>query len=139
MSELPEFLKRGDSLVIKKMAQLIRAGAVLTSYTCPVCGTPLLKLKSGEHYCAKCDKPVVIVRSDEEEIEVSMRYKLMEIRSTIFDKIVTLNEVLKKSTEEDLDKVQEVTRSLLLLLEAFERVGKLINELGVKRVERGKS
>ncbi len=120
---------RGDDLVVKKMAQLIRAGAKLTSYTCPACGTPLLQLKTGEYYCAKCDKPVVIVRSAEEEIQVAMRFGLSEVRDTVFQKIMMINNELKKIGIENVESLQELTRSLLLLLEAFERINKLMSEL----------
>ncbi len=117
---------RGDDLVVKKMAQLIRAGAKLTSYSCPACGTPLLQLKTGEYYCAKCDKQVVIVRSDEEEAQVTMKFGLTEVRDVVFQKIMMICSELKKV--QDTDSLQELTRSLLLLLEAFEKLNKIIRE-----------
>lgn len=115
-------------VTVKKMAELLRTGATLTNYTCPACTTPLLKLKTSDHYCVNCEKSVVIVKSDEEEIEVSMRYNLAHVRDTIFNKILGLNKSLKQTQE--VDGIQEITRSLLLLLEAYDRVSKIINELG---------
>jgi len=108
------------------MAQLIRAGAKLTSYSCPARGTPLLQLKTGEYYCAKCDKQVVIVRSDEEEAQVTMKFGLTEVRDVVFQKIMMICSELKKV--QDTDSLQELTRSLLLLLEAFEKLNKIIKE-----------
>ncbi len=123
---------RGDDLVVKKMAQLIRTGARLTSYTCPACGTPLLQLKTGEYYCAKCDRPVVIVRSEEEEMQVKMRLGLTEVRDTVFSKIMDLNAELRKMSISNIGEIQELTRSLLMLLEAFDKLNKIISELGKK-------
>ncbi len=119
---------RGDDLVVKKMAQLIRAGARLTSYSCPACGTPLLQLKTGEYYCAKCDKQVVIVRSEEEEAQVTMKFGLAEVRDIVFQKILMLGKELGKITISELESLQDITRSLLLLLEAFEKLNKIIRE-----------
>ncbi len=113
-------------LVAKKMAQLIRAGATLTSYTCPVCGTPLLKLKTGEYYCANCDKPVVIVRSDAEEREVMIRYGLMDIRDTLYERLVMINNELKNT--KDIDRINDLVKSMILLLDAYDRVMKILTQ-----------
>jgi len=113
-------------LVAKKMAQLIRAGATLTSYTCPVCGTPLLKLKTGEYYCANCDRPVVIVRSDAEEKEVMIRYGLMDIRNTLYERLVMINNELKET--KDIDRINELVRSMVLILEAYDKITQIINQ-----------
>ncbi len=124
---------RGDDVVVKKMAQLIRTGAKLTGYTCPVCGTPLLLLKTGDYYCAKCDRPVVIVKSDEEEAQIKMRIGLAEVRNTVFSKIMDLNDQLRKASVNNVGEVQEITRSLLMLLETFDKLNKIINELGGRK------
>ncbi|ADN50614.1 Sjogren's syndrome/scleroderma autoantigen 1 family protein [Vulcanisaeta distributa] len=113
-------------LVAKKMAQLIRAGATLTSYTCPVCGTPLLRLKTGEYYCANCDRPVVIVRSDAEEKEVMIRYGLMDIRDTLYERLVMINNELKET--KDIDRINELVKSMVLILEAYDKITQIINQ-----------
>ncbi|GAB6947072.1 Sjogren's syndrome/scleroderma autoantigen 1 family protein [Vulcanisaeta sp. JCM 16161] len=113
-------------LVAKKMAQLIRAGATLTSYTCPVCGTPLLRLKTGEYYCANCDRPVVIVRSDAEEKEVMIKYGLMDIRDTLYERLVMINNELKET--KDIDRINELVKSMVLILEAYDKITQIINQ-----------
>jgi Uncharacterized Zn-finger containing protein len=35
-------------------------------YTCPACGTVLVRLKTGELYCANCERAVVLVKTEEE-------------------------------------------------------------------------
>jgi UPF0148 protein len=53
---------------IQRMALFLREGNTLLSEQCPQCNSPLFKMKSGEIYCASCDKKVLIVK-DEEQIE----------------------------------------------------------------------
>ena len=124
------FAMAADSLVVRKMAQLIRAGATLTSYTCPACGTPLLKLKTGEHYCARCEKQVVIVKTEEEERTVAVRYRLQEVRDTIVDKLIELNDRLRKVT--DVSEAAEVLRTMLLALDVYSRIDEIIEGRGQK-------
>ncbi len=123
-------------LVAKKMAQLIRTGATLTSYACPVCGTPLLRLKTGEYYCANCDKPVVIVRSDAEEKEVMIRYGLMDIRDMLYEKLMMINNELKET--KDIDRINELVRSMVLILEAYDKITQIINQ-GLPKTEAAKT
>jgi UPF0148 protein len=113
-------------LVAKKMAQLMRTGATLTSYTCPVCGTPLLKLKTGEYYCANCDKPVVIVKSDTEEKEVMIKYGLLDIRDTLYERLIMINNELKET--KDIDKTNDLVKTLILILEAYDKITQIINQ-----------
>ncbi|NPA23436.1 MAG: hypothetical protein GXO23_03980 [Crenarchaeota archaeon] len=124
---------RGDDTVVKRMAQLMRAGARLTSYSCPACGTPLLQLKTGEYYCARCNKQVVIVRSEEEEAQVTMKFGLAEVREAVFRKIIMLGRSLEKIPPQEVESLQEVTRNLLLLLEAFDKLNKIIRETEKER------
>ena len=48
-----------DDAITKRMGQLLRKGAALLNTACPKCNTPLLRLKEGSMYCAKCDKEVI--------------------------------------------------------------------------------
>jgi len=117
-----------EDYVAKKMAQLIRQGATLTQYTCPVCGTPLLRLRSGKYYCAKCDREVVVVRSDEEEREVTIRYGLINVRDVVFSKIMELSRELGKVN--DIDDVNRYAVTLTNLLNALGMINRLIGEQG---------
>lgn len=121
-----ELIMAKEDSVAKKMAQLIRQGAILTQYTCPVCGTPLLKLKSGNYYCANCDREVVVVRSEEEEREVNIRYGLINVRDVVFSKIMELSKELPKAS--DIDEVNHYAVTLTNLLNALSMINKLISE-----------
>ena len=113
-----------DSVVVRKMAQLIRAGATLTSYACPACGTPLLRLRTGEHYCARCEKQVVIVRTEEEERTVAVRYRLQEVRDAVVDKLLELNDRLRKVS--DVSETAEVLRTMLLALDVYSKIDEIV-------------
>lgn len=49
-------VRMSDENVTKRMGQLLRQGAALLNEACPKCNTPILQLKDGSRYCAKCEK-----------------------------------------------------------------------------------
>jgi len=48
-----------DENVTKNMGKFLREGAALLNIACPQCNTPLLRLRDGTMYCAKCNQQVV--------------------------------------------------------------------------------
>ena len=61
------------------MADLLRQGATLTDLSCPVCASPLFRLKDGTLWCAKCEKKVIVVKEGEEPEKASgMAYDKLE-------------------------------------------------------------
>ncbi len=75
------------------MADLLRQGDTLTDLSCPVCASPLFRLKDGTLWCAKDEKKVVIVKEGEEPPKQAAA-------STAYDKLeATL-----------LAKMQDITR-----------------------------
>ena len=58
--------KKENNTPIKRMADLLIQGATLTDLSCPVCASPLFRLKDGTLWCAKDEKKVVIVKEGEE-------------------------------------------------------------------------
>ncbi len=108
--------------VVKRIAQLVRAGATLTSYTCPACGTVLVRLKTGELYCANCERAVVLVKTEEEAQQALEVIQLREVRRIIFDKILQLGKELENlSASEMIDHL----RSMSLLLDIYERLSRV--------------
>ena len=57
---------------MKQMAELLRSGAKMLSQSCPECGSPLFQLKSGEIWCANCQRRVVIVSEGEDVYSLSL-------------------------------------------------------------------
>lgn len=115
---------------MKKIAQLVRAGAALTPYTCPVCGTVLVRLKTGELYCANCEKTVVLVKSDEEAQQALEVIQLREVRKIIFDKILQLGRELEKLTASEM---VDHLRSMSLLLDIYERLSRIHTEVSKRQ------
>ncbi len=104
---------------MKRMMQLLRQGAVMLAETCPICGLPLFRLKSGEVVCPIHGR-VVIVSSEEEEREVHIEeaVKAAEYRAA-----------LKVQEAVEAGEAEEVIR-WLTVIEAAERIRKLRAERG---------
>lgn len=109
-------------LVVKRIAELVRAGATLTSYTCPACGTVLVRLKTGEYYCANCEKPVVVVKTEEEAQRAAEAYRLRDVREAVFNKILALG---REVEELDGDELINRLRALSMLLDIYEKLTRI--------------
>src|SRR3989442_5690778 len=95
---------------VKRMADLLKSGATMLSDVCPVCGTPLFKVK-GEVFCAKCNKPVVYQKAMSPQATLSPGYLLDSVEMTIIGKISEANEIL---TLEKLPEKRELNSNRLL-------------------------
>ena len=112
-----------ESNDIKAMADLLKQGATLTEYSCPVCSSPLFKLRSGDLWCASCEKRVIIVKEGEPEPEATNPTFFSNLESTILAKI---QEVEKKLMEEkDTEKLQNLGTALSTLLKNLEKIRKM--------------
>jgi UPF0148 protein len=109
-----------DSKNIKAMADLLRQGATLTEHSCPACASPLFKLRSGDLWCASCQKRVVVVREGEPEPEDN---KFSSLESTILVKIQAIEKQLAEET--DAEKLKSLGATLSTLLENLERIRKM--------------
>jgi len=76
-----------DSENIKIMADLLRQGAALTEYACPACSSPIFKLRSGDLWCASCQKRVIIVKEGEPDPEAKEIPVFSRLQTTIINKI----------------------------------------------------
>jgi len=108
---------------VKLMADLLRSGAVLTDLSCPACASPLFRLRSGEIWCAQCQKKVVIVKEEEEAKEVETLATLSQTETTIMMKIWEINERLR--TEDDPEEIQRLSEVIRVLLENLERIRRI--------------
>ncbi len=120
------------SALLKKMAELLRAGAAMLAETCPRCGSPLFRLRSGEVLCPIHGK-VMVVKSEEEFATASATSVLMEAERYASHEIARALKDLKEGAEES-------SRKLLFWLEVLERVEKIkkiIYEIQRIEAERG--
>ncbi|MBS7606775.1 MAG: Sjogren's syndrome/scleroderma autoantigen 1 family protein [Candidatus Bathyarchaeia archaeon] len=114
---------RGDK--VRLMADMLRSGATLTDLSCPACASPIFRLKSGELWCAQCQKKVVVVKEEEEAREIEVLSALSQTESTLLTKIWEVNERLKiEEDPEEIRRLSIVISSLLDNLERIRRIGK---------------
>lgn len=105
----------------KEMAELLRSGAKMLSYSCPQCGSPLFQLKTGEIWCAKCKRRVIIVPETEDVSTAEKKQLLWEaLEENLIEKISSLNKRLYG--ESDPGKVKEISEVLISLLSSIEKL-----------------
>jgi len=108
---------------LQKMADLLKQGAQLTELSCPACSSPLFKLKSGEIWCAKCQKRVLVIKEGETPEEATKSIMLSGLESTILAKI---REVQGKiNDEKDPAQLEKLSATLTSLLENLEKIRKI--------------
>jgi len=112
-----------ESKDIQTMADMLRQGATLTELPCPACSSPLFKLRSGDLWCAKCQKRVIVVKEGEASTEATSPVLLTSLESTILTKIQEIEKEIKE--EKDAEKLQRLGSILSTLLENLERIRKM--------------
>lgn len=110
------------TIEVKKMAELLKSGATMLSETCPECGTPLFR-KGKETFCAKCNKPVVIIQTAEDETRLRTNQVLESSEQTLLAKIQEINLALKN--EKDPEKLVFYGNALSTWLGAIEKLRRL--------------
>jgi len=96
------------------MADLLRSGATLTSLSCPVCSSPLFRLKNGDLWCGQCQKKVIVVREEQEFDEAKSITALSSVEHTLVEKILEINEKMQSTNDsDDLQKLNAILSSLL--------------------------
>lgn len=108
---------------LKRMAELLKAGASMMEEACPQCGSPLFKLTSGEVYCAKCNRKVLIVRSDEEAVSALTPMTLASLEETLTANLQRLERLAR--AEGSLQTLESLLRLVNLHLEALERIRRI--------------
>lgn len=105
------------------MADLLRQGATLTELACPVCASPLFKLKDERLWCAQCKRRVVVVKEGETPTETMTQMALSTLESTVLTKIQEVEKKIK--TETDTKKLQNLNSMLSTLLANLEKIRKI--------------
>jgi UPF0148 protein len=113
------------ALEVKKMAELLKSGATMLSETCPECGTPLFR-RGKETFCPKCNKPVVIIQSAEQETRFMADKVLEDSEMILFSKIHEINLAMKNET--DPEKLLVYGNALTSWLSALEKLKHLRNQ-----------
>jgi UPF0148 protein len=107
---------------IKRMADLLRQGATLTDLSCPVCASPLFRLKDGTLWCAKCEKKVIVVKEGEEPEKASgMAY--VKLEATLLVKVQEIQNKIQQT--ENVEELQKLSTALSELLSNLEKIKKM--------------
>ncbi|MFH0848299.1 MAG: Sjogren's syndrome/scleroderma autoantigen 1 family protein [archaeon] len=110
---------KDESEAVQRAANLMREGAAMLAETCPSCGTPLFKIGT-QISCARCNKPVVIVRGAEDEAKILRTNILGTTEQTLLKKIADVQAALEK--ENDPELMHKITENLTELLNALEKL-----------------
>jgi uncharacterized Zn finger protein (UPF0148 family) len=108
---------------VKHMAEVLKQGATLTEFACPACASPLFRFKSGELWCVKCDKRVVVVKEGESTERMVGQARLASLENTILEKIQMVEKKIRE--EESADELQKLNAVLSSLLESLEKLKKM--------------
>ncbi|MCS7099454.1 MAG: Sjogren's syndrome/scleroderma autoantigen 1 family protein [Sulfolobales archaeon] len=111
-----------DEVVIKKMSELLRSGAVMLDLACPLCSAPLFKLKSGEVVCPT-HGVVRVVKTDAEAVEIQSQAVLDRVQALAADRISAIANSLGLESSEDAER--ELLDQLERWLDILERVRRL--------------
>ena len=112
-----------ESKDIQTMVDMLRQGATLMELPCPACSSPLFKLRSGDLWCAKCQKRVVVVKEGESSIGATSPMLLTSLESTILTKIEEIEGKLRE--EKDAEQLQRLGALLSTLLENLEKIRRM--------------
>ncbi len=115
------------SLAIKRMVELLRGGATMLGEHCPLCGSPLFKLKSGEIVCPVHGR-VFVAKSEEEVAEASVLGTLTELEKALVKRVT-----LALPTIEMGEGGEEVLREVILMLDAIERIERIKHVLSIAK------
>ncbi len=110
---------------VKRMADLLRAGAAMLPERCPICGLPLFRLRSGEIVCPVHGR-VYVVRSDSEAVKVTVQGVLEEVERVAAERISAMLEEARRGGGsprelEDWLAVLERTERILSMIRAPRR------------------
>jgi UPF0148 protein len=107
---------------IKRMAELLRQGATLTDLSCPVCASPLFRLKDGTLWCANDQKKVVVVKQGE-EIENASDTVYHKLEATLLTKVQDIQNKIQHT--DDVEEMQKLSTALTELLSNLEKIQKM--------------
>ena len=105
------------------MVDMLKQGATLMELACPACASPLFRLKSGELWCAKCKKRVIVLKEGETAEKATSQAGLAAVESTILEKIQTVEKRIRE--EENVEELQKLNSALASLLENLEKLKKM--------------
>jgi len=117
-------LRKIDDSVVKHMAQLLKNGATMLSETCPICGTPLFRLKTGEIFCPRCNRRVYIVKDEKEEKAVKRSFVMDYLLDALYERLEELTISLQNANT--VEELKDYLSILNLILEVLAKANRIV-------------
>jgi UPF0148 protein len=115
--------EKTDDKHIKRMADLLRQGATLTDLACPVCASPLFRLKDGTLWCGIDEKKVILVKEGEETAKATSNAAMETLEFTLMAKVQDLQGKIQRA--ENVEELQKLTAALSELLDSLEKIKRM--------------
>ena len=104
---------------IRSMVDFLRSGATLTKLSCPSCSSPLLRLKSKDLRCARCQKKVIVVK--QEDTQKLSPFGILD--SILLGKIEEIIVRIEKTSDiNDLERLGNILSNMLNNIEKVRRI-----------------
>ena len=108
---------------INRGADLLRQGATLTDLACPVCASPLFRLKDGTLWCVKDEKKVIIVKEGEETTKATTNAAMETLEATLLAKVQNLQSKIQQT--DNTEELQKLSSALSNLLDSLEKIKRM--------------
>ncbi len=105
------------------MADLLRQGATLTELACPVCASPLFRLKDGTLWCGVDEKKVIIVKEGEELPKSAGNPTMDKLETSLMNKIQQVQSKIEQT--DDAEELGKLTTALSELLNSLEKIKRM--------------
>jgi UPF0148 protein len=115
--------KKKEDAYIKRMAELLRQGATLTDLSCPVCASPLFRLKDGTLWCEKDKKKVIVVKEGQEPPKYAEGMPLDTLEATLLTKVQTLQTKIQHA--DDVEELSKLSKALSELLDNLDKIKRM--------------
>ncbi len=112
--------EKKENTSIKRMAELLMQGATLTDLSCPVCSSPLFRLKDDTLWCGQDEKKVIIVKEGEEPPKPPANSAYNKLEATLMAKVEDIQKKIEKT--DNIEEIQKLTAALSELLNSLEKV-----------------
>jgi UPF0148 protein len=119
----PRMQKKKEDAYIKRMAELLRQGATLTDLSCPVCASPLFRLKDGTLWCEKDKKKVIVVKEGQEPPKYAEGMPLDTLEATLLTKVQTLQTKIQHT--DDVEELSKLSKALSELLDNLDKIKRM--------------
>ncbi|WP_449461656.1 Sjogren's syndrome/scleroderma autoantigen 1 family protein [Tardisphaera miroshnichenkoae] len=106
---------------IKRMANLLKSGATMLADTCPVCGSPLFKLRDGQVICPHCNKPVVFVKAGQQEASAMEPYIIERVKEVLLKRLSEVSAAL----DADSDNMSSYVSLISTILDSLKKIKEL--------------